>query len=204
MANKSSFSNTFSGGVGQVFQAAEGPMTVNVEAPVAPLNADLDPASISVGSFISTATDEAAVARVVQTWVEQFFPSLSPCFVAEANIRVGERWLDCLSTALMKAKFVFVIASEASLTRPWVNFEVGAAWARGVPIALLMHGALTPASIPDPHRFYQARRIDKPDDVQRFFDELSETVGRPRIEGLDYTQFASHVVDATALIDKSS
>jgi hypothetical protein len=43
---------------------------------------------------------------------------------------------------MAEAKAVIVLCSKASVNRPWVQFEVGAAWMRGVPVIPVCHSGM--------------------------------------------------------------
>jgi hypothetical protein len=56
------------------------------------------------------------------------------------SIPVGSKWLSEVTTVLGKASVHIVLCSTESVSRPWINFEAGAAHIKGIPIIPICHG----------------------------------------------------------------
>jgi len=104
--------------------------------------------------FISHIVDESELARALQTHLKQDFLGLVDVFVSSdgESISAGVNWLSTICEALMRAKLELVVCSRASVSRPWINFEAGAAWIRDVPIVPVCHSGLKPNDLPMPLR----------------------------------------------------
>jgi hypothetical protein len=72
---------------------------------------------------------------------------------------------------------LITLCSFDSLTRPWVNFEVGAAWMINKPNIPVCHKGLTPADLPVPLSLYQALAIDDPRGLTRLYTTLAGWFG---------------------------
>jgi hypothetical protein len=67
------------------------------------------------------------------------------------QIRLGDDWLEKISSALISAKVVIALFSKEALTRSWVHFEAGGAWfleKKLIPVCL---GDIHPETLPRPY-----------------------------------------------------
>src|SRR5437660_11931897 len=106
------------------------------------------------GVFVSHITEEAHLARKIKQHMEQALPGAST-FVSAEDIRLGEDWRVSLKKALDGTKALVVLCSPRSIRRPWVNFESGSGWARGVRVIPVCHSGLKKADLPDPLKIFQ-------------------------------------------------
>src|SRR5262245_48339821 len=91
--------------------------------------------------FISHISRETSLARALKERLVADFLGLPEVFVSSdrTTIEAGEKWLDEIESALEAADLVMVMASRESVGRPWVNFEAGAVWLRGIPLIPICH-----------------------------------------------------------------
>ena len=91
--------------------------------------------------FISHISEERDIAALLKTMMQEDFRDVIACFTSSdiGCIGAGENWLTAIEHAMSEAKAVIVLCSKASVHRPWVQFEVGAAWMKGVPIIPVCH-----------------------------------------------------------------
>jgi hypothetical protein len=90
--------------------------------------------------FLSYATDDDALALLLQREVEAEFRNAVRVFVAQRSIELGDEWQARLIEDLTSAKLALVLATPASVSRPWVNFEAGVALgasAKGADVQLM-------------------------------------------------------------------
>lgn len=86
--------------------------------------------------FISFIHEEEQVATAVQRFLQAHLTDRNDVFLSSDRwaIYAGEQWLDRIISELRQAKVVVSLLSPAlspaSVARPWVNFEAGAAWIR--------------------------------------------------------------------------
>jgi len=86
--------------------------------------------------FVSHVSEEARLAEIFKEHISTDFLGLLNVFVSSDldSIAAGANWLTSLDKALREASALLVLCNHASLNRPWVNFEVGAAWMKSIPI----------------------------------------------------------------------
>jgi hypothetical protein len=158
-------------------------------------------------AFISHITEESAIATCLKDWIETTLLGQCDVFVSSdsAAIPAGTKWLQEIDQALSAAKIMFVICSAQSLPRPWVNFETGCAWARGIPIVPLCHSGITKATLPRPIADFQAIDLIDSRFPQLFFESLQAHFKLSRMPRVDHAAMQSDITRAigTAL-DKIS
>lgn len=144
--------------------------------------------------FISHTSEEATVAQSFQDLVGDKFLGLFDVFVSSdgQSIRMGQHWLDSVSRALQACVLEVIVASPMSVVRPWVNFEAGAAWVRGIPIIPLCHSGMTPSKLPVPLNLLQGARATDEADLRRVFATLANALGA-RTPDVDFSKFVSGI-----------
>jgi len=111
--------------------------------------------------FISHTHEEKDVAEAVLQFLREF--DLKAFLSSDHwQIRAGERWFDRITAELNEAKVVILLLSEQSVTRPWINFEAGWAWATNKKTIPACFGELTKGKMPRPYSDLQG--LDLRDD----------------------------------------
>jgi hypothetical protein len=79
------------------------------------------------GVFISHIVEEKAAANRLKDPLRATFGPTLEIFVSSdyESIGSGEDWFNAICGALRVARVVFVLLSEASVDRRWINFEAG-------------------------------------------------------------------------------
>ena len=113
--------------------------------------------------FISHISEERDLALVLKSYLANDFLGFVEVFASSdtASIEAGANWLTELEGALHEAASLLVLCSRASLNRPWVNFEVGAAWIRKLPIVPICHSGIGPQELPIPLSLLQGIRASE-------------------------------------------
>jgi hypothetical protein len=108
-------------------------------------------------TFISFIHEEAGYAQAVQIFLTQIFETNVRPFLSSDRFQVyaGDKWLDRIMDELQAAKVVILMLSEESVRRPWVNFEAGAAWTRGIATIPVCYGKLQKEGLPKPYSSLQ-------------------------------------------------
>lgn len=88
--------------------------------------------------FISHAFQQANLAKNIRHELKKY--SIST-FVAQESIPTTESWLQWIEYALTSTNYVVVLVTPESNESPWVNQEVGFAYARRIPIIGIKIGA---------------------------------------------------------------
>ena len=92
-------------------------------------------------------------------------------------MKAGERWLDRIQSELREAKVIIVLVSLQSVTRPWINFEAGAAWLNGAHVVPACIGDLTVKNLPKPYNDFHAVRLASDDELYQLIRSVSEATG---------------------------
>lgn len=133
--------------------------------------------------FISHIQEEAALASILKRRLAEQFRGLVDIFASSgiANVSAGDRWLESVEGALRRADMEIILLSAASLKRPWVNFEVGAAWVRGITILPVCHSGLRPTDLAMPLCMIQTVEADKESGLDQLFARIASylKVGKP-------------------------
>lgn len=129
--------------------------------------------------FISHISDEAALADVLKKRLLKDCLGLIDVFVSsdEISIEAGANWLEAVESALKSAKIELILCSKASVKRPWINFEAGAGWFRGVLIVPVCHTGLRPSDLPMPLTVLQAIEANKQTGIEKRYRLLARTIG---------------------------
>ena len=111
--------------------------------------------------FLSHISEEGLLALVLKEWIQTAFGKKFKVFVSSdiQNIAAGDKWLTNLEVALSKARILIVLCSPNSVTRPWVNFEVGSAWVKQMPVIPICHSGQRLDSLPSPLSSFQGLDI---------------------------------------------
>jgi hypothetical protein len=91
----------------------------------------------------------------------------------QTTIRAGSKWLDEVDKALKGADVLIVLASAESVGRPWVNFEAGAVWLRGIPVIPVCHSGMTPERLPVPLSMLQSVDAGDPAGLRKVYDAVA-------------------------------
>ena len=70
-----------------------------------------------------------------------------------------------------------ILASPESVKRPWVNFEGGAAYIRGIPVIPLCHSGMTPSKLPAPLNTLQGATASVEAELRAIFPVLAKALG---------------------------
>lgn len=145
--------------------------------------------------FVSHVTEEARLAEILKAHLSRDFLSLVDIFVSSDmdSIAAGDNWLHRLEQELRESSVLLVLCSYASTNRPWVNFEVGAAWISGIPIVPICHSGLRPRDLPMPFNVRQAIEANSESGLKRAYALVAEKLScdLPR---KDFSSLTSEVV----------
>lgn len=144
--------------------------------------------------FISHISSEAELAQRLKQRIEADFLGMLDIFVSSDRhtIQAGTKWLDEVDRALKDADLQLVLCSMESVNRPWVNFEAGAAWLRGIPVIPVCHSGLAPRALPVPLSMLQAVECAKAEGLQKLYDAIA-TVLQVKTPRADFDTIAQGV-----------
>ena len=124
--------------------------------------------------FISHVSTEAEIASGLKQRLDRDFEGLRVFVSSDRDgIQAGERWLEELEGALKGADLQLVLCSTGSVDRPWVNFEAGAAWLRGIPVIPVCHSGYSGEQLPAPFSALQWVECTR-HGMQRLYDRIAK------------------------------
>ncbi|PKN83144.1 MAG: hypothetical protein CVU47_00650 [Chloroflexi bacterium HGW-Chloroflexi-9] len=124
--------------------------------------------------FMSHAVEDADEVNRLADHLRSRLPGLT-IYVSGSEIAPGADWWQSIQENLRSAQVVVVAFSRRSVSRPWLFFEGGAAWALGKPVIPVLLDGLSPDSIPPPFSFNMA--ISCETDAGVLIAALSEATG---------------------------
>lgn len=148
--------------------------------------------------FISHISEESSLAIVLKEWIESSFAGHCDVFVSsdKDNIPAGSRWLVEIDRALGEAVAFIVLCSPSSLVRPWVNFETGCGWIKGVPIIPICHSGQKKKELPSPISQFQALDLDDLGFVKALLSSLSKYLKFSKIPRIDENSMKQELLSA--------
>jgi hypothetical protein len=146
--------------------------------------------------FISHIGEEKQIAIALKAVVESAFIGMIDVFVSSdpASISLGEKWQDGIAEALRKCSVEIIIASPVSVQRPWINFEVGAAWIRDIPVIPLCHSGMTPRKLAAPLSTLQGATATDEIELREILPVLATAIGS-KSPTIDFSGFIKIVQD---------
>jgi hypothetical protein len=131
--------------------------------------------------FLSHVSSEAGLAVILKNSIRKYFPDKIEVFVSSDvdSIRIGSEFLKTIKTTLNKSIALLVLCSPDSIYKPWVNFEIGAAWNRSIPIVPICHSGLRPTDLPMPLNQLQGAEVSSREGLQKIFNFIAEHLDRP-------------------------
>lgn len=151
--------------------------------------------------FMSYYSDEGADAEDIARHLESVFsPDDIQVFMASRpeSVRPGDVWQDKVIDALTEADVLLVLMTVNALTRPWINFEIGVAWARKARILMFCNRGMTPAALPTPYNTLQAVDINgmyHDEKLKRVAEDVAGALGIRQMETLSPTTNVSATMD---------
>ncbi len=157
------------------------------------------------GIFISQIHEEAELALILQRALQDEFAGMVPVFMSsdEISIGAGSEFMRKIETNLRDCCGAILLVSSVSVCRLWVNFELGAIWARNmllppggqdIPRIPLCHSGMVPANLPPLLGMLDASLASNAGDLRRMFLALETATGR-RPSGLrtDFAKLAGEI-----------
>jgi len=129
--------------------------------------------------FISHISGEADMAALLRQLVDEDFPGRVEFFTSTdvGSINTGADWLKAITKAIDRARAVIVLCSRDSVHKPWVQFELGAAWIKGVPIIPVCHSGLKVDALQEPLSRLQGLELGTELGLERLFQGVSSALG---------------------------
>lgn len=132
------------------------------------------------------------MAAAIKRAIEAAFPGIDVFLSSDPeNIGAGDPWVESISNTLSTCEVQIILASPASLARPWVHFEAGSGWRRVVQIPMC-HSGQEPGKLPIPLSLLQAGRVTDAEFLKAVFDKIAK-VAENRIPSVDFAELAAEL-----------
>ena len=125
--------------------------------------------------FISHSSKDTWIAKQI---AREIIACGASAFLDEADVEVGDDFEERILEFLEKANELLVLLTPWALDRPYVWAELGAAWARRIPIVGVLQG-LSAAELQSRESipiFLKKRDLIDINDIDRYFVELATRV----------------------------
>lgn len=140
--------------------------------------------------FISHITEERQIAHALKNFIERKFLNSLNVFVSshEESIKLGDDWLSNIKQSMTDCSLLIILCSPVSIARPWINFEAGAGWVRGIPVIPLCYSGLSPSALPVPLNSFQGGLLNRKDDIRKLFSRIAELndISSPETEDSEF------------------
>lgn len=146
--------------------------------------------------FISHISQETGLAQILKKHLSEDFLKSLDIFVSSdgKTIQAGTNWLEAVTAALENAKIEIVLCSKNSVGRPWVNFEAGAGWIRGIPVIPICHSGMEPYDLPVPLNMLQAIKANEPESLQELYEAVAREIDMA-VPEVDFKAIADEIVE---------
>jgi hypothetical protein len=151
--------------------------------------------------FISHIHEEAPLGDAVKAIIEGVFVGHGiRAFLSSdiADLPPGRKWLDEITKQLDEARVIVSLISPQSLTRPWVNFELGSGWIKGLRVVPLCHSGQLASDLPRPIGDFNGLGLDQPDAPQRLLAGIADGFGIKHPLMLDFDGMLKRLLAAAA------
>lgn len=139
--------------------------------------------------FLSHIHEEKELALIIKNAIEEEFSGFVEVFVSSdgTSIKAGENFLKKIEDGLINCVGGVYLISQASVKKPWINFELGALWIRnalnlsselpGIPALPFCHSGMYKSELPQPISNLNAIEINKASELEFAFRSLQHALG---------------------------
>jgi hypothetical protein len=144
--------------------------------------------------FLSHITVESRLADLIKRHLVRDFIGLVEVFESSDRLSIpaGAKWLTEVMEGLQRANLHLILCSPDATSRPWIQFEAGAAHLRQIPIIPLCHGGLTCAQLPVPLSEYEGIHAAEEEGLVALYRAIATALGSS-IPEIDFHAFAGEV-----------
>lgn len=153
--------------------------------------------SVNTGAktiFISHAAEDAVLAEIVKTQIDNVFEKKINVFVSSipGTISPGSDWLDKIIGNLTSNNAFIVLVTLYSEKRPFVWFEIGFSWLRRLKkncdIYAICAPPIDPGNLPEPLCRLQATSLASEKQTKAFFDKLTKQFKLGNLDALEFAK----------------
>jgi hypothetical protein len=154
--------------------------------------------------LISHISEEASIADVFKDWIESTFLGQCEVFASSdtEDLPAGNKWINEIDKTLDSAVALLVLCSPASLKRPWINFETGWGWIKGVPIIPICHSGQKKDELTPRISTFESLEINSGGFVSDLFSKLAEHLGFEKFPRIDQDAMLHELTAAISSISE--
>ena len=155
--------------------------------------------------FLSHIHEEAALARVLKKWTQKSFLGQCDVFVSsdKDSIPAGSKWFDKIGEALAESRIFVVLCSPESLQRPWINFETGYGFAKGVEVLPVCHSGQKKGELPRTLSEFTAVEIGEENFCADYLWGIAKPLGYSEIPDIDGAKMMAELTKALPKYDRT-
>lgn len=126
--------------------------------------------------FISHIHENKELTLIIKELIEIIFENSLNIFASSdsESIDLGDEWLMKVNDGLTKCDIMLLICSPESINRPWIAFEAGVGWSKGIKVIPLCCFGLTISSLPLPFNRWQAANANREDSLNRLMKIIAK------------------------------
>jgi hypothetical protein len=112
--------------------------------------------------FISRIEEHKEIADKLKKFLEKIFPDKVKVFVANdpVSIPFSQDWFESIKDGIKKCNLMIILSTPESLSRPWINFEAGAATILNKKIGPICFQGQRAGNLPSPLNYIRSQAID--------------------------------------------
>ncbi|WP_239613900.1 toll/interleukin-1 receptor domain-containing protein [Cohnella mopanensis] len=151
--------------------------------------------------FLSHIHEERDLALLIKSTIEEEFSGFVDVFVSSDGISIpaGSNFLNKIEDGLMNCNAAIVLLSPHSVSRSWINFELGSVWIRNklssetIPVIPFCHSGMTLNAMPQPINQLNAIQGNIASQLEFAFNSIQKAVGGKGSLKTNFTDLASKV-----------
>lgn len=126
--------------------------------------------------FISHIHENKEITLIIKDLIDIIFENALNIFVSSdvESIDLGEEWLLKTNDELRQCDIMLLLCSPESIRRPWVAFEAGVGWSKGIKVVPLCCLGLTISNLPLPFNRWQAANVNREDSLNRLMKIIAK------------------------------
>jgi uncharacterized SAM-dependent methyltransferase len=150
------------------------------------------PSRLSV--FVSHISEERELAELLKQRLSKDFLRWVDVFSSSdgESIAAGDEWLQSIRQGLTNAEMLLVLCSPASIRRPWINFEAGAAWISDKRLIPICHSGLNPGELPMPLSVLHAIEAGDRRGIEALYGQIARHL-QCDVPAVDFADFSDKV-----------
>ncbi len=123
--------------------------------------------------FLSHSVADIDLAEYLELSIRSAIPGIEVFRTTRpGKIPSGRDWFNVIMQHLRSADCFLVLLTAASVDRPWIAFETGAAWFSEKPLVPVLASGFDASRVPEPLRLLQLLSLDDPAQASQVFVEF--------------------------------